>query len=290
MTSLATAPTLFSRLAARGSFRLWFGIIVVSAVVVVAVLAPLMAPTAPDFIDFLAIAKPPSAQHWFGTDEAGRDILSRLMYGARVSITVVVGSITVAMVSGVALGLVVGWFGGWLDSLIMRVVDIVIAFPTLVLALLVIALLGPGLMNATLAIAIVYIPYFVRIVRGEVLTLKTREFMLAAISTGTPTRRLLFSEMLPNLMGNVVVYASLAGSVALTTESALSFLGLGVQPPTPSWGYMIAAGMQYYHYWWISFFPGLAIFLTVLGFNFLGDALRDALDPNLGQDAGRRLQ
>lgn len=167
----------------------------------------------------------------------------------------------------------------------MRLVDSILAFPTLVLALLVIALIGPGLANAIFAMVIVYTPSFARLVRGETLTLRNRDYIAAAKLGGARSSQILLREILPNLAGNTLVFASLLASTALITESALSFIGLGIQPPTPSWGYMISAGMQYWAAWWISFFPGLAIFVAVLGFNFLGDALRDALDPTL--EAGR---
>lgn len=167
----------------------------------------------------------------------------------------------------------------------MRLVDSILAFPTLVLALLVIALIGPGLANAIFAMVIVYTPSFARLVRGETLTLRNRDYIAAAKLGGARSAQILLREILPNLAGNTLVFASLLASTALITESALSFIGLGIQPPTPSWGYMISAGMQYWAAWWISFFPGLAIFVAVLGFNFLGDALRDALDPTL--EAGR---
>lgn len=279
-----SAPSLAQHrrsLAWLGSFKARVALLILGLVAFLAVFAPWIAPYDPSAIDYLAIAKPPSGQYWLGTDEAGRDILSRIIFGARISVLIVVLSIASSMVVGTLLGLVAGYVGGWTDEIIMRIVDSILSFPTLVLALLIIALLGPGLTNAIIAIAIVYTPNFARLVRGEVLGLRSREFVLAARAAGARWPHLLFREILPNVFGNVIVYASLAGSVALITESALSFLGLGVQPPAPSWGYMIAAGMQHWTYWWISLFPGLMIFVTVLAFNFLGDALRDALDPAL---------
>lgn len=258
-----------------------FGAMVMALIVLVAIGAPLIAPFDPVQIDYLAIAKPPSDLHWLGTDEVGRDVLSRLIYGAQVSVWVVVASIGSAMVAGSLIGLVAGYVGGLVDEIAMRIVDSILSFPTLVLALLVIALIGPGLTNAILAMAIVYTPNFARLVRGETLTIRNREYVAAAVIGGSRPWQVLIQEILPNLAGNVLVYASLLASTALITESALSFIGLGVQPPTPSWGYMISAGMQYWSAWWISFYPGLAIFIAVMGFNFLGDALRDALDPTL---------
>lgn len=262
-----------------------FGAFVVALIVIVAIAAPWLAPYDPTKINYLAIAKPPSALHVLGTDEVGRDIFSRLLFGARISVAVVVLSIGGAMIAGSAIGLAAGYAGGIIDNLAMRLVDSILAFPTLVLALLVIALIGPGLANAIFAMVIVYTPSFARLVRGETLTLRNRDYIAAAKLGGACSAQILLREILPNLAGNTLVFASLLASTALITESALSFIGLGIQPPTPSWGYMISAGMQYWAAWWISFFPGLAIFVAVLGFNFLGDALRDALDPTL--EAGR---
>lgn len=262
-----------------------FGAVVITAIALIAIFAPCLAPYDPTRIDYLAIAKAPSAAHLLGTDEVGRDILSRLIFGARVSVVVVVSSIGGAMILGSAIGLIAGYSRGLLDDLAMRIVDSILAFPTLVLALLVIALIGPGLTNAIIAMIVVYTPSFARLVRGETLTLRNRDYVSAAMMGGARPAQILIREILPNLAGNTLVFASLLASTALITESALSFIGLGVQPPVPSWGYMISAGMQYWSAWWISFYPGLAIFIAVLGFNFLGDALRDALDPTL--EAGR---
>ncbi|CAH1690783.1 Ni(2(+)) ABC transporter membrane subunit NikC [Hyphomicrobiales bacterium] len=277
MSSPAKAHNLLLRILSTP--RGLFGATILAVIVTVALLAPVIAPYDPVQIDYLQVAKPPSAEHWLGTDEVGRDILSRLFYGARVSLIVVLTSISIAMIVGSALGLFCGYIGGWVDEVVMRVVDGILSFPTLVLALLIIALIGPGIENAILAMAIVYSPNFTRLVRSETLSLRNRDFVSAALVAGGTHPQIVVQEILPNLMGNMFVYASLLASTGLIVESALSFLGLGVIPPTPSWGYMIAAGMQYWSSWWISFFPGLAIFFTVIGFNFLGDALRDALDP-----------
>jgi peptide/nickel transport system permease protein len=254
-------------------------------VVVAGLFAPWLAPYPPDAIHAEAMTAPPSAQFWLGTDEIGRDILSRIIFGAQVSLRVVLLSVTLSLVCGSILGLVAGYFGGVVEATIMRIMDALMAFPMLVLALAlalaIISFLGPSVNNAILAIGIVNVPKFCRLVRGEALSVKQKEYILAARSIGMSDFWLILFHLWPNVMGSVIVFSSLAASQALITESALSFLGLGVQPPDPSWGAMIAAGMGYWTYWWISFFPGLAIFLTVLSLNVLGDALRDALDPRL---------
>ncbi|CAH1653982.1 Dipeptide transport system permease protein DppC [Hyphomicrobiales bacterium] len=262
-----------------------FGVTALAIIALLGLLAPWISPYSPIEIDPDAFMEPPSAAHWFGTDEIGRDVLSRVLYGATVSLQVVVFAIAIALAAGSLLGLISGWLGGRWDALIMRIMDAFLAFPLLVLALAIVAVLGPDLMNAMLAIAITKTPGFARLVRSEVLALREIDYIKAAESVGVSNARILLRHVWPNVSGNVIVYGSLSASQALITESALSFLGLGVQPPTPSWGYMVATGIQFYQSWWISFFPGLAIFITVLAFNFLGDAVRDALDSRLG---GRR--
>ena len=246
-----------------------------------ALLAPWIAPWSPIDVDVERITEGPSALHWAGTDEIGRDVLSRVMHGAGVSLQVVALSVGIAMLVGSAIGLVSGWFGGWVDAAMMRAMDALLAFPLLVLALTIVAILGPDLLNAMLAIAITKVPGFARVVPAEVLGLRQVDFVKAARAGGASDGRILARHVWPNVSGNVIVYGSLAASQALITESALSFLGLGAQPPAPSWGYMVATGMEYATSWWMSVFPGLAIFLTVLAFNFLGDAARDALDSRL---------
>lgn len=253
-------------------------LVILAIVVFVSVFAPLIAPYDPSFINYDRFLAPPSPQHWFGTDELGRDILSRVIYGGRVSLQIVVLSVALAIVVGSVIGLVSGYVGGWVDGLLMRIIDAMLAFPFLVLALTIVAVLGPDLMNATIAIAIAKVPTFARLVRAEVLTLRSIEYISAARAIGASHTRLIFRHLWPNVMGNLVVFGSLSASQTLITESALSFLGLGVRPPTPSWGYMVSLGMDNWLSWWASFFPGLAIFVTVLAFNFLGDAVRDAMD------------
>ncbi len=279
------APRSPSAIIMRRILTSWqgqFGVVVLAVVVALGLLAPWIAPYSPTDIDPEAFSMPPSAAHWFGTDEIGRDVLSRVLHGATVSLQVVVFAIGLALVVGSVLGLISGWLGGRWDALIMRVMDAFLAFPLLVLALSIVAVLGPDLMNAMLAIAITKMPGFARLVRAEVLSLREVDYVVAAQAAGASPWRILSRHIWPNVSGNVIVYGSLSASQALITESALSFLGLGVQPPTPSWGYMVATGIQFYQSWWMSFFPGLAIFLTVLALNFLGDAVRDAFDARLG--------
>lgn len=257
------------------------GLAILAAIVFAAIFAPILAPFAPDDVLVGEPHSPPSATFWFGTDEIGRDVLSRTIYGARVSIQIVVFALAGAIVVGSAIGLAAGYAGGVWDAVTMRIMDGLLAFPLLVLALAIIAVLGPDLLNAMIAIAVTKTPGFARLVRGEVVRLRRIEYVRAAEAAGASDIRIVLRHVWPNIMGNVVVYGSLSGSQALINESALSFLGLGVQPPTPSWGYMVATGMQFWQSWWMSFFPGLAIFLAVLAFNVVGDALRDALDSRL---------
>ncbi len=245
----------------------------------VALLAPLITTVGPAEIDYTAILQPPSANYIFGTDEIGRSVYSRTVYGARIALFIVVASVGLALIVGTLIGLISGYTGGRTDTVVMRIMDAVLAFPTLVLALAIVAIMGPSLINALIAIAIVSIPSFARLARGSVLVVRELDYVKAARVLGASRARIMFLHIAPNIMPNVIVFASLTASAALITESGLSFLGLGVQPPTPSWGYMVAIGMNYWTSWWMSFFPGLSIFLTVLGFNLFGDALRDVLDP-----------
>jgi peptide/nickel transport system permease protein len=273
-----------SRLVIRRLLRHRLGVVglaILAAIVFAAIFAPVLAPFAPDDVLVGEPHSPPSATFWFGTDEIGRDVLSRTIYGARVSIQIVVFALAGAIVVGSAIGLAAGYAGGVWDAVTMRIMDGLLAFPLLVLALAIIAVLGPDLLNAMIAIAVTKTPGFARLVRGEVVRLRRIEYVRAAEAAGASDIRIVLRHVWPNIMGNVVVYGSLSGSQALINESALSFLGLGVQPPTPSWGYMVATGMQFWQSWWMSFFPGLAIFLAVLAFNVVGDALRDALDSRL---------
>jgi peptide/nickel transport system permease protein len=257
------------------------GLFISMVVAFAATFSPWVAPFDPSGIDYEAILAPPNAKYWLGTDEIGRDILSRIVEGARVSIQVVFLAIALAFVAGSLIGLASGYFGGLVDDVVMRIMDGLLAFPILVLALAIVAVLGPDLTNAMIAIAIVNVPGFARLVRGQVLSIRELEFVQAARALGASDIRIMLRHILPSVIGNVIVYASLRASTALITESSLSFLGLGAQPPTPTWGGMLATGMQYWDAWWMSVFPGLAIFLSALALNFLGDGLRDALDSRL---------
>jgi peptide/nickel transport system permease protein len=247
--------------------------------VVGALLASIVAPYDPTEIDYEALLQAPSWAHWFGTDELGRDILSRVLYGSQTSLQVMALAISGALVIGVTVGLVSGFIGGWFDDLCMRVVDGLLAFPTVILSLAIVAALGPSLTNAIIAIAVVNVPDFARLVRGQVIAVRQYDYVQAAQAVGMSTARLLWRHVWPSVRGSVIVYASLKAAAAIITESALSFLGLGVQPPQPTWGSMLSTAMQYGEAWWIAIFPGLAIFLTVLALNLLGDGLRDVLDP-----------
>ncbi len=247
----------------------------------------MIAPYNPDYQDISATLQPPSAAHALGTDELGRDILSRVMYGGRVSLEVGVVSVGLALVIGVSLGLVAGyWSGSFADLAIMRLMDALLAFPALILALGIVGMMGPSqageFPKAIWAIGIVTIPAYARLTHGQVLSVRERDYVLAARSLGVPDVRLMVRHILPNITAPLIVQSSLGVAAAILTEAALSFLGLGVQPPTPSWGSMLNAGRGYLAIDpWLGFGPGMAIFLTVLGLNFLGDGIRDVLDPRL---------
>ncbi|MFZ5992973.1 MAG: ABC transporter permease [Deinococcota bacterium] len=244
--------------------------------------APWLSPYSPTQTDFAALQQPPSGKHPLGTDELGRDILARILYGARVSLVAGLVSVSIALVLGGIIGLLAGFYGGWLDELLMRLTDAMLAFPFLVLAIALAAVLGPSLHNTLLAIGIVTTPVFARLVRGQTLAERPREYVQAALALGAGDGRVLLRHLLPNILGPLIVQASLSTAAAVLAEATLSFLGLGVQPPTPSWGSMLNAARGYLAYApWMAIFPGLAIFLAVLAFNLIGDGLRDALDPRL---------
>ncbi len=260
------------------------GALIVMVLVIAAIFAPLLAPKDPAEQDLRARRTAPNAEYVLGADEFGRDILSRLIYGARASLTVAVSSVAIGLLLGSLLGSLAGYVGGWLDGLIMRLMDLFLAFPYLLLAIIIVSALGAGTFNTILAIAVWTIPAFARVARSAVLQIKERDFVTAALSLGAKEARIMGVHLLPNFAATLVVYASLYLAYAILMESALSFLGLGVQPPTASWAGMIASGRNYVtsapH---IATIPGIAIALAVLGFNLLGDGLRDALDPRSGK-------
>ena len=256
------------------------GLLLVAIETGLAVFAPVLSPYEPGKMDYEAILAAPSAAHPLGTDELGRDMLTRMMYGARLSLTVGIMAVLLAVATGVPLGLVSGYVGGALDEAVMRVVDSVMALPPLVLALTISAVLGSGLVNATVAIAVVAAPTYTRLVRGQVLSVKHNDYIVAAHSIGAPTWLILVRHILPNTFSPIIVQASLGVGFAIILESSLSFIGLGAQPPTPSWGNMVQVGFQFLEIApWYALVPATAIFLAVLGFNMLGDGLRDVLDP-----------
>jgi peptide/nickel transport system permease protein len=256
------------------------GLVILALLVIAAVLGPTFAPYEINDISISDRLTGPSATHWFGTDELGRDVLSRVIVGARVSLLVGFIAVGIALVVGVPIGLVSGFYGGAADSLLMRMMDILFALPAILLAIAILAVLGPGIVNAMIAIGIVYIPIFARITRGSVLTIKQSVFVRAARSLGATDARILRSHILPNVMAPIIVQTSLSLAFAILAEAALSFLGLGVQPPAPAWGRMLAEGRGFFEQApWMAIFPGLAIVVTVMAFNFVGDGLRDALDP-----------
>ncbi len=302
---MATAPIAAEPSTARGEARslgeprsLWriaaakflqnrlavVGLVVLVLVILSAVLAPWLSPHDPNFQVLRDRLAPPSAEYWLGTDHLGRDIFSRLLHAGRISLFVGFAAMLGAVLIGTAIGAVAGYYGGRIDAVLMRLVDVVISFPSIFLLIALIAVLEPSIDKLILAFALLSWTGTARLVRGEFLTLKQREFVLAARTIGMSTPRIIFGEILPNAMGPIIVAATLSVGNFILAESALSFLGLGVQPPTASWGNMLtnAQGVGIFRTaWWYPTFPGLMILLTVLSFNFVGDGLRDALDPKV---------
>ncbi len=258
-------------------------LIIIVVLFLIAIFAPFIAPyphlimreTNP--VDRL---QPPSARYWFGTDELGRDLFSRVLYGTRISLQTALIAVALALLIGVPLGAVAGAVSGFLDEVIMRITDIFLSFPPLLLAIAIAAFLGPTLENAMLAIAISWWPWYTRLIRGQAVSIRERQFVRAARAIGTSSTRIIFQHILPNCMAPVIVQASMDLGGVILTIAALSFLGLGAQPPTPEWGLLISTSRTYFlNAWWYSTFPGLAIFLTVLVFNLMGDGIREVLDP-----------
>lgn len=256
------------------------GLFLLLLILLLSIFAPLISPYEPTKINIPERFAQPSADHWFGTDEVGRDIFTRILYGARLSLGVGVAVVVGAGVIGTIIGAVSGYFGGRIDQLIMRLMDIILAFPALVLAMAIAATLGPNLQNAMLAIAIIKIPVYVRLARAETLALREKLFVKAAVTFGIPSWRIIVRHIIPNALSPVIIQVTLDIGDAILLVATLGFLGLGAQPPTPEWGAMISIGWKYLlDYWWYPTFPGLALFLASCGFNLIGDGIRDILDP-----------
>jgi dipeptide transport system permease protein len=264
------------------------GMVTVFTLIVVALLAPVLAPHTPDTTNSAAFLRPPawqaggSLEFLLGTDAIGRDILSRLIWGSRLSLSIGLGVVALSLVVGISLGLVAGFARGITEIAIMRLMDIILTLPSLLLAIVIVAILGPGLVNAMLAVAIVLLPHYVRLTRGAVITEVSKDYVTAAKVSGAGTLRLMFSEVLPNCAAPLIVQASLGVSTGILDAAALGFLGLGAQPPSPEWGTMLADAREFVlRAWWVVTFPGMMILIAVLAFNLMGDGLRDALDPKL---------
>lgn len=277
------APAVARKAAARPQPRMLIGGALTVFLVAVALLAPFIATHDPTAVDTTRILRAPGTDGWFGTDDLGRDIFSRVVWGSRVSLSVGLISVAVGLLIGVLLGLLSGYRGGWVDLVAMRGVDTLLAFPPLLLALSITAALGPQLHNAMLAIGVLAIPVYARLARGQVLSVRHRDFVVAARAVGAPPGRILARHVFPNIVNPLIVTATLWTGFAILTEASLSFLGLGTQPPDPSWGQDIAYSQRqvFHQRWWTVIAPGSAIFIAVFAFNMLGDGLRDALDPRL---------
>jgi peptide/nickel transport system permease protein len=267
----------------RRNPRMIVGGAIVLAWLVIAAFAPFLAPYDPIKVNVTDSLIPPGGAHWLGTDDLGRDVLSRVMWGSRVSLSVGVISVSIGLLVGTSVGLAAGYLGGKFDLFIMRGIDALLAFPALILAIAITSALGPQIQNAMIAIGIVAIPAYARLTRGQVLAVRSREYIVAARTIGASPLRIVMRHIFPNIMNTLIVQATLSTAFAILAEAALSFLGLGPQPPYPSWGQDINYSQRYLANlkWWMSVGPGIAIFTAVFGFNFLGDALRDALDPRL---------
>jgi len=257
-----------------------FGLAVIALLVAVALFAPLIAPYDPDLQTWSAVRKAPSALHWFGTDDVGRDVFTRVIYGARASLLAGVVAVAFALLIGVPIGLIAGYVGGFVDALLSRINDAMLACPFLILAIALAAFLGPSLRNAMIAIAITTAPIFMRLTRGQTMAVKVEDYIEAARAVGNPHWRIALRHILPNILPALLVQATLSIAAAIIAEATLSFLGLGQQPPAPSWGSMLNAAQRFLiNAPWMAIWPGLAIFIVVISFNLVGDGLRDALDP-----------
>lgn len=260
------------------------GLSIIVFLTLLAILAPLLVPCNPLEQNLVARLSPPSKEYLLGTDDLGRDVFSRIIYGTRISLTVGFVAIGISVIIGTIIGLISGYFGKKIDLILMRFVDIMLCFPAFFLILMVIAFLEPNIYNVMIVIGLTSWPGLARLVRGECLSIKEREFISAAKILGLPTMRILFVHILPNVLAPILVSATLGVGSAILIESGLSFLGLGVQPPIPSWGNILTSGKDYiYLAWWLSLFPGLAILVTVLAYNLLGEGLRDVFDPRMSE-------
>ena len=259
-----------------------FGLAIIFVLVFCAIFAEVISPYSPIKQDLMHMFETPTAEHWLGTDEFGRDILSRLIYGARVSLQVGFIAVGIALVIGGMLGAISGYYSGWLDNCIMRVMDVLLSIPQTLLAIAIVAALGPSLMNLMIAVGISAVPTYARIVRGSVLSIRSMEFIEAARAAGSSDLRIILKHIIPNSMAPIIVQSTLGVASAILNAAGLSFIGLGIQPPNPEWGAMLSGGRQYIRdFPHMTLYPGLAIMLTILALNFLGDGLRDALDPKL---------
>lgn len=264
----------------KGNKMTLAGIGILLFIVLASILAPILSPYDPTKINIVERFQGPSAAHWFGTDEVGRDILTRILYGARLSLGIGIAVVVTAGIIGTLLGTISGYLGGKVDQVIMRLMDMVLAFPTLILAMAMAAALGPSLQNAMIAIAIVKIPVYVRLARGETLALREKLYVKAAMTFGIKPSRIIAKHIIPNAISPVVIQVTLDVGDAILLVATLGFLGLGAQPPTPEWGAMISVGWKYLlDYWWYPTFPGLALFLASGAMNLIGDGIRDILDP-----------
>lgn len=268
----------------RGNNFAMAGAAVVLFLFVVSVCAAFITPYDPDSLDLYQVLMPPSADHWFGTDDLGRDVLTRMIYGAQISLKVGFVSVGIAVFIGTLVGLIAGFYGGWVDNLLMRFVDIMLCFPTFFLILAIIALVGQSIWYIMAVIGLTGWMGVARLVRAELLTLRERDYVMAARALGASDLRIIFRHILPNALSPVLISATLGVAAAILTESALSFLGIGVPPPTPSWGNILTSGKDYIEFaWWLTLFPGLAIMITVLAYYLVGEGIRDALDPRISR-------
>lgn len=258
----------------------WVGLVILGLIVLLSLAAPLISPFDPNKIDLVNKFQPPSSEHWFGTDEVGRDIFTRILFGARLSLGVGIIIIIIAAIIGIVIGTISGYIGGIVDTVIMRLVDMILAFPSLILAMALAAVLGPNLQNAMIAIAIVKIPVYIRLARGEAMALKEKLFVKSAESFGLNKSVIIIKHIIPNAISPVIIQATLDVGDTILLIATLGFLGLGAQPPTPEWGAMISVGWTYLlTYWWYPVFPGLFLFLASGALNLIGDGIRDVLDP-----------